>query len=222
MAQFDPRGLRERVEDLEGNFKKLETGQSEIRVQLRDLGKKIDEIQTHSESLRLAQIERDLRDIRETQFAVLETQITIVKTEQKILDKIEPAASHEVVAILLTCVITDPIKFLGMGVKKMQMKTNQQAVASLSGRDAEGNVAAVNFDAAPSWTSDTPDVVTVTPSPDGLSCVIGSPNPGAPGSAVVTLDAAVGGKPLQATLAVDIIPGDAVAISIETEAPTDV
>lgn len=139
-----------------------------------------------------------------------------VHFEKLIIDFEEP----KVVTILLTCVTLNPIKFWEIGVKNMQMNSQQESVASLQGVDADGNPTNVVFDSPPSWSSDDPAVVTVTPAPDGLTCVIGSPSPGPVGSAVVTLDGVIKGKTVQATLAVDIIAADAVAVNIVAAPPT--
>lgn len=100
----------------------------------------------------------------------------------------------------------------------MQMTDIQEAVAHIQAVDAEGNAA--TLDSAPTWTSSDPSIVTVTPAPDGLTAVIGSPSPAPLGSAVVTVSAQVGGNTVSGTLAVDIIGSAATAINITTDAPT--
>jgi len=221
MAQLQ--SLSDRVRAIENKIPMLEAKDAVLRDEfsqadtaLRNADSsildRITKLEQMSESLRLGQIERDLRDIQGTQIAILEVNKEILE---------EVVRRHNVAAILFTCVTLDPTKW-EKGIKAMQLKSNQQAVASLSAVDAEGNPAPLNFDAPPVWTSDTPGTVTVEASPDGMTAVIGSPNPGPLGSAVVTLDAMAGGKALQATLAVDIIAGDAVAIQITTAEPTDV
>lgn len=120
-------------------------------------------------------------------------------------------------AILFTCVTLVPTKFWPKGVKTMQMTDIQTAVAHIAAVDAEGNPA--TLDSAPLWSSSDPSIVTVTPSADGMSAVIGSPSPAPLGSAVVTVTATVAGGDVSGTLAVDIIGSAATAINITTDAP---
>jgi hypothetical protein len=127
---------------------------------------------------------------------------------------------HRAKKILFTGVtLADPIKFLPKGVTSMQMTDLEQTVAHVQAVDADGNAA--TLDSAPTWSSSDPTIVTVTPSPDGLTCVIGSPTPGPLGSAVVTVTAAVGSNTVSGTLAVDIIGSAAVSINVTTDTPTN-
>jgi hypothetical protein len=114
----------------------------------------------------------------------------------------------------------DQSTFYERGATEMQMTDSEQCVASVEAQTAEGNPAALAD--APVWSSADPSVVMVEPAPDGMTCVIKSPQPGPLGSSVVSVTAAVGGKMVSATLAVDIVAGDAVKLEIKTEPPTTV
>jgi hypothetical protein len=177
-------------------------------IRLRERVRRLEEKAVITDA-RLAALEAQQADGKEQMDRIEETQELILKE-----------VSTDPVALLLTCVTLNPTKFWGKGVKDMQLKSNQQATATVEAVDAEGNPAALPT--PPTWESDTPGTVTVEVSPDGMSAVIGSPNPGPLGSAVVTVTAMVNGSPVSATLAVDIIAGDAVALNITTGAPVDV
>lgn len=121
-------------------------------------------------------------------------------------------------SFVLTGVTLVPTKFWEKGIKTMQMTDLQTAVAHIEAVDAEGNPA--KLDNVPTWVSDNPGTVIVEASPDGMSAVFSSPTPGPLGSAVVTVSAIVAGNPVEATVSVDIIASDAVAINVTTDAPT--
>jgi hypothetical protein len=112
----------------------------------------------------------------------------------------------------------DQSTFYGKGVTKMQMTDTEKCTAHVSATTSEGNPATLAD--VPVWNSDDPTVVTVEPSPDGMTCVIKSPSPGPLGSAVVTVSAKIGTETVESTLAVDIVAGDATKLEITTDAPT--
>lgn len=120
--------------------------------------------------------------------------------------------------LILTGVTLEPTRFWEKGSKTMQMNDSQTAVAHIEAQTAEGNPA--KLDTPPTWTSSDTSIVLVEAVPDGMSAVISSPTPAPLGSAVVTVSAVVKGNTITGTLAVDIIAGDAVAISVTTDAPT--
>jgi hypothetical protein len=126
--------------------------------------------------------------------------------------------SGAVVALSLSYVKLDPIFFSKEGETKMQMTDIQQAVATVRALTVEGNVAAL--DTPPQWSSSDETIVLVTPATDGMTCVISSPSPGPLGSAVVTVNAVVGGMALTATLAVDIVASAATKLEISVAPPT--
>jgi hypothetical protein len=112
----------------------------------------------------------------------------------------------------------DQSTFYGKGVTNMQMTDTEKCTAHVSATTSEGNPATLAD--VPVWNSDDPTVVTVEPSPDGMTCVIKSPSPGPLGSAVVTVSAKIGTETVESTLAVDIVAGDATKLEITTDAPT--
>jgi hypothetical protein len=112
----------------------------------------------------------------------------------------------------------DQSTFYGKGVTNMQMTDTEKCTAHVRATTSEGNPATLAD--VPVWNSDDPTVVTVEPSPDGMTCVIKSPSPGPLGSAVVTVSAKIGTETVESTLAVDIVAGDATKLEITTDAPT--
>lgn len=133
---------------------------------------------------------------------------------RKLLNSTRPAKSFK-----LSGVILDPTLYWVEGAISMQMTDSQNAVAHIGGVvDSDGNPAKLD---SVTWESSDSAIVTVDPSTDGMSCVVGSPIKGPLGSAVVTVSAKSGTHDLSATLAVDIIAGDAVAIEITTDEPSE-
>lgn len=88
----------------------------------------------------------------------------------------------------------------------------QQIVAHVSELDSKGNPA----DQPGTWTVDRTDLVSVTPSTDGLSCTFEALGP--IGTAVVSLT--VGSLPT-ATATLDIVAGDAASVNVTFDDPTD-
>jgi hypothetical protein len=122
-------------------------------------------------------------------------------------------------SLVVSFVVLSPTYFSQKGQTIMQMTDIQQAVATVEATTSEGNPAGP-LDTPPAWSSSDETIVLVQPSADGMTCVISSPSPGPLGSAVVTVDATVGGAALTATLAVDIVASAAAALTISVAAPT--
>jgi len=101
----------------------------------------------------------------------------------------------------------------------MQLPDDKSVTASLAYVDAKGNPALV--EGAPVWTTDRPDIVTVTPAADGMSAVIAPVGP--LGSAQISVDAdadlGAGVTNLTTLGQVDVIAGTAVAGSMNFGAP---
>lgn len=99
------------------------------------------------------------------------------------------------------------------------MKDTQQVTASLAVTDSKLQpVAQPTFDSPPAWTIDNPAVATLTPSADGLSCLLVA---SLPGVANLTVSATASGQAFAGTLPVQVTVGDAAAISISLGTPVD-
>jgi len=100
-----------------------------------------------------------------------------------------------------------------------QLHDNEEVVAAISGAvDAEGNP--VSLDGPPVWSSSDSGIVTVTPSADGMACIVGSPTPGPLGIATVKVEASSNGVALVASAEVEIIAAGAVALNFSFGTPT--
>lgn len=95
----------------------------------------------------------------------------------------------------------------------VSMETIQQFTVTVAPKDAKGNPAPIENG---SWLTDNTDVLALTPSADGLSCLVQSV--GIPGSANVqfTADAKIGEGEvfLSGVLAVTVTPAQAVTIEL--------
>jgi len=102
----------------------------------------------------------------------------------------------------------------------MQLPDNMQVHADLSYVDAKGNPAAV--DGAPVWSTDRPDLVTLTVAPDGLSADIAAVGPLGAAQIVVDADADLGEGtvPLKTIGSIEVIGSEAVSGTINFGAPT--
>ena len=95
----------------------------------------------------------------------------------------------------------------------MQMTDSQQVHLTLAEKDKAGQT--VSPSSPPEWFSSNTDVVTVTPSADGLSA--DAVSTGAVGSATITATA----DNLTGTLDIDVVAGAAVTVEIQAGSPTD-
>lgn len=93
----------------------------------------------------------------------------------------------------------------------ISINDGQKVVIRLDERDAKGNSA---FDPG-SWSFDRPDLVTVTPSADGLSAEVRPLGP----TGVVNVSAIVGTLP-SVTAQVTITGGPATTVELAFDAPT--
>ena len=101
----------------------------------------------------------------------------------------------------------------------LTLKDNQKAVLSVAGQDAKGNPATLST--APTWAvgGANPEIVTIAPSADGLTCEINAVGP--LGTAQVTVSDTVGANTLQGVLDITIIAGDATSLAINAGIPSD-
>jgi hypothetical protein len=100
----------------------------------------------------------------------------------------------------------------------LQLTADQQDGATVLFVDAYNNAVTVTPDAIPTWVSDTTTVLTVTAAADGLSATLVTVGP--VGTANVTFSCTVGGVALSATLAVTVVAGAVVSVSIVPGTPT--
>lgn len=100
------------------------------------------------------------------------------------------------------------------------LSDSQQVPLAIDPRNKKGNKAPV--DGVPQWASSDPNVISVTPSADGLSCLAKA---GATGTAQVsvTADADLGSgvTALAGTVDFEVRPGPAVSLGITTGTPEE-
>lgn len=101
------------------------------------------------------------------------------------------------------------------------LTANQLVNVTVEFKDKKGNAATV--DGIPEWLTDNSELLSLTPSPDGLSCVVAAVGP--LGTATVTLraDADMGSGVVEVlgTLEVDVGPGSATVVTLTPGTPTD-
>lgn len=102
------------------------------------------------------------------------------------------------------------------GVSSVLLKANQEFDANVAFTDAKGNPAPV--DGTPTWENSNTDLLTVTTAEDGLSAVIVATGTPGTGQVVVKADADLGDGVVEiiGTLDVEVVPGDAVTVVINT------
>lgn len=102
-----------------------------------------------------------------------------------------------------------------------KLTATQQAPISVDFKDKKGNVA--QPDGIPEWSTDNTDVLSLTPSTDGLSCVAAAVGP--LGTATVTMraDAKLGEEVQEVigTLQIDVGPGDATVVNLNLGTPIE-
>lgn len=98
--------------------------------------------------------------------------------------------------------------------RRIKMKDTEKATASLAEVDSKGFPVspAQPFDAAPAWAIDDPTVASLAPSADGTTCDVVAIKPG---SANLSVSAAIGGVPFAGSSPVLVTAGDAVSIAIQ-------
>jgi hypothetical protein len=120
--------------------------------------------------------------------------------------------------LVLSFVVFNPVKFYPEGVYMLTLKSDQISVAHVKAVDAEGHPT-TDFEDDPVWETANPQIVTVQPSADGLTCVVGSPTPGQLGVSTVSVKATVGGKEIVGQADVEVVAAEAVSMEITFDAP---
>jgi hypothetical protein len=164
---------------------------------------------------RLSRIELIETDIRVSQ-ARTEATLQLMQGQLvQILDQLLPGPA---VGFIFTADLEGQ---LSVGVTQMNITDSQQVSLSIQPVDKKGNAAAV--DGAPQWASSNTEVVTVTPSADGLSAIAAAVGPLGTATVSVTADADLGAgvTSIAGTLDVTVTAGQAATVSITAGTPTD-
>lgn len=102
------------------------------------------------------------------------------------------------------------------------LKDTQQCSFSIVFKDARGNQAQV--DGKPEWFIDNTDLVAITPSEDGMSCLVVPRGP--LGTCTLSMkadtDRTDGVKAISGTADISIVAGDAVAVDLQPGLPVDI
>lgn len=96
-----------------------------------------------------------------------------------------------------------------------QLTDSQLVTLTISAVDKKGNP--VTFAGAPVWSVDNPNLLSLTPSTDGLSCVVASVGP--LGTAKVSVSSTT--PSLSGTLDVQIVSGAATQLTIVPGTPSE-
>lgn len=101
------------------------------------------------------------------------------------------------------------------------MTVTQQVDVTIAITDKKGNPAAV--DGVPEWATDNSDVVSLTPSPDGMTCTVVAVGMIGTANVQVSADADLGSgtTPVIGTLEVGVTAGTASVISLTPGTPTE-
>ena len=110
---------------------------------------------------------------------------------------------------------------LGRLLVASQLTSSQQQQLSVIFTDVRGNPAQV--DGAPYWACDNTDILSVTPAPDGMSCLIAAIGPLGNVRVSVQADADMGNGvvPIAGVYDVEIVSGAATTVQIQGGAITD-
>ena len=109
----------------------------------------------------------------------------------------------------------------GRLIVAFQLTDSQQTTVTIKPQDKKGNPAPV--DGAPQWLVDNPNVLALTPSADGLSCLVAAVGPLGTATVSVKADADLGGgvTELVGLLEVEVTGGQAVTVALEPGTPTE-
>lgn len=106
-------------------------------------------------------------------------------------------------------------------VMSFTLNDNQQVNAKVAFVDKKGNPA--NVDGAPQWMVDNPNLLSITPAADGMSCLIAAVGPLGSGNVTVKVDADLGAGTTEiiGMAQVDVVGGAANTVTINFDQPTD-
>ena len=110
---------------------------------------------------------------------------------------------------------------LGEVLLSIQLTDSQQCELSIKPVDKKGNPAKV--DGKPVWSVDNTELLSVTPSADGLSCTLAAVGPLGSGTVSVKADADLGEgvSEVVGVANVEVVAGQAVTVNIESGAPSE-
>ena len=91
------------------------------------------------------------------------------------------------------------------------MLDTEKATASIEVDDVKGFPAAGAFDSPPAWSVDDPTIATLTPSADGLSCLVVALKPG---NATLSVAAVMGGVSFAGTCPCTVVASAAASIKV--------
>jgi hypothetical protein len=123
--------------------------------------------------------------------------------------------------LILGVVFSPYNKVKGVDYMALTLTDTQKVTATVAPKDKHGHPAAV--EGVPLWETTDPTVATVTPSEDGLSCVIAANGALGTCQVKVTADADLGEgvTPLTGLLDLEVVAGAAVTLDITTSAPEE-
>jgi hypothetical protein len=103
----------------------------------------------------------------------------------------------------------------------LTLTATQFSKLSIAPKDRKGNPA--KLDGVPEWATDNSEILTITPSADGLSCDVTAVGMIGTANVQVTGDADVGSgvTPIIGTLEVEVIAGNAITVDIDPGTPTE-
>jgi len=107
---------------------------------------------------------------------------------------------------------------IGVLLVATQLTSTQKQTLSVVFTDAKGNPAPV--DGAPAWGVDNPNVLALSPAPDGLSCTIAAVGPLGTARVSIQADADMGAGviPLAGVYDVEVIAGLAAVVQVSAGA----
>lgn len=110
---------------------------------------------------------------------------------------------------------------LGDVLMAVQLTDSQQCDVTPKFVDKKGNPAKV--DGAPTWLTDNPDVLSLTPSADGLTCTVAAVGPLGAGKISMKADADLGAGVVElvGTLDFEITAGQATTVILDVGAATE-
>lgn len=172
-------------------------------------------------------LKKDVASIKIEQQGIVDSQasltsavsaLTVLETQNnQLLEKLLSAVTlPPAVGFIFTTILEGKVT---ERADSMQMTDTQQTTASITPVDAKGQPAQVQAGSV-QWTG--PAFVTLTPSTDGMSCLIVANGIGS-GQVQVSADADLGAgvTTITGTLQVDVVGGQAVGFTINTSAPVE-
>jgi hypothetical protein len=170
----------------------------------------------------LGHLSDQLEDLNQSVQAV-EQRLQAVETEilgQRLLLRqiLEALIPSEALRLVFTATLEGHVL---EDVTNMRLTDVQEVDLSIQPVDKKGNAAPV--EGAPAWSSSMPDVVSLTVAEDGLSAKAVAVGPLGVAQILVEADADLGEgiKPISGTLDIEVVPSEAVGLSVVAGVPVD-